>query len=219
MSEVLFEQIPLGGNRNFGYLLADRRTRVAALVDPAFIPDELVERVRSLNLTLEWVLVTHGHSDHTNGVERVRELVPEVRVAAHPQGYANAEVHFHGGESFRVGDVPVEVLFTPGHHPGSLCFLVDGRKLISGDELFVGKVGGTDFPGSDVKRQHHSLFEVLLKLDDAVEVWPGHNFGAYERSTIGEERRTNPFLQRPSLDDFKWLKDNWAEYKKQHNLP
>ena len=220
-NDLWFEQVLLeGGNRNFAYIVGCPAQKVAALIDPAFQPDRLVKMAQDAGYRITHLLNTHGHPDHINGNDRVTELVPGIIVGAHPLELNNPPLVLNGGDTVQLGNVTIESIFTPGHTPGHLCFLVNGRKLISGDVLFVGKIGGTGkgFSRSDPEAQHHSLFEVLLKLPDDVEVWPGHNFGVAPSSTIGHERATNPFLQRLVYDDFQWLKDNWAAYREEHGI-
>jgi len=115
-------------------------------------------------------------------------------------------------------DVTFKILFTPGHYLDSICILTED-KLMTGDTLFVGCIGGTGSRGSSAEKQFHSLFEIILKLDDAVEVYPGHNYGETPYSTIGYERANNPFLSRTQFDDFTWLKAHWEEYKAEHGIP
>jgi len=100
----------------------------------------------------------------------------------------------------------------------AICPLVNG-KLITGDTLFVGCIGGSFSQGQSTENQFHSLFEVIMKLDDSVEVYPGHDYGPQPSSTIGHERATNPFLQRTNFQDFVWLKEHWDEYKAEHGIP
>ena len=90
-------------------------------------------------------------------------------------------------------------------------------KLITGDTLFVGKVGGTGF-GDDAKEEFESLHQKILTLPDETEVWPGHDYGAAPHSTVGNERQTNPFLQRSDFEGFVDLKRNWLAYKKEHGI-
>ncbi|MGE0435167.1 MAG: hydroxyacylglutathione hydrolase family protein [Planctomycetota bacterium] len=216
-----FEQVLLeGGNRNFAYAVGCTNHRVAALIDPAFQPDRMVQLARDQGMRITHLLNTHGHDDHTNGNTRVRELVPDVILGANPVDVPGPDLELHGGESVQLGDVTIRAIATPGHTPGHLCFLINEEKLVAGDVLFVGKIGGTGagFKRSDPRVQHHSLFEVLMKLPDAVEVWPGHNFGVAPSSTIAHEKATNPFILRPRFEDFMWLKDNWAQYREEHGI-
>ena len=99
-----------------------------------------------------------------------------------------------------------------------MCVLVNG-KLMTGDTLFVGCIGGSFSRGPSTENQFHSLFEVIMQLDDSVEVYPGHDYGPQPSSTIGHERTTNPFLQRTNFQDFVWLKEHWDEYKAEHGIP
>ena len=107
-------------------------------------------------------------------------------------------------------------IHTPGHSPDSMCVLVN-NNLVSGDTLFVGKVGGTASP-EEARVEFESL-KRLMVLEDSINVWPGHDYGVRPSSTIGEERQTNPFcLRLNNFDDFLWLKVNWLAYKEEHNI-
>ena len=121
------------------------------------------------------------------------------------------------GEQLELGSVQIRMIHCPGHSADSLAMLVDGTRCLTGDELFVGKIGGTATE-SMAAEQYRSLHEKLLALDDSVEVYPGHDFGTSPSSTIGRERRTNPFLLQESFEDFWHLKRNWAQYKKEHGI-
>jgi hydroxyacylglutathione hydrolase len=125
------------------------------------------------------------------------------------------------GARLALGRLSLTLIHTPGHTPDSLCLLVEEPgspgKLITGDTLFVGKVGGTGF-GEDARAEYRSLHEKLMPLPDATEVWPGHDYGVAPSSTIGHERRTNPFLLRESFEAFVELKVNWLEYKRRHGI-
>jgi glyoxylase-like metal-dependent hydrolase (beta-lactamase superfamily II) len=92
-------------------------------------------------------------------------------------------------------------------------------KLMTGDTLFVGCIGGSFNQGASTENQFHSLFDIIMQLDDSVEVYPGHDYGPKPSSTIGYERTHNPFLQRTNFQDFVWLKEHWDEYKAQHGIP
>jgi glyoxylase-like metal-dependent hydrolase (beta-lactamase superfamily II) len=112
-------------------------------------------------------------------------------------------------------------LCTPGHTEDSICVLVkapgEPGKLVTGDTLFVGKVGGTGY-GDDARAEYDSLHEKLLRLPDDTEVWPGHDYGVAPSSTIGREKKTNPFLLCESFETFVELKRNWLRYKAEHGI-
>jgi glyoxylase-like metal-dependent hydrolase (beta-lactamase superfamily II) len=116
------------------------------------------------------------------------------------KGYGSDLVKVDGGDTLQVGRLEITFLHTPGHTPGSQCFLVDGR-LISGDTLFIGSCGRTDLPGSDPTEMYYSLTQRLAKLPDETVLFPGHNYGG-SSSTIGDEKRGNPFMRFAALGDF-----------------
>jgi glyoxylase-like metal-dependent hydrolase (beta-lactamase superfamily II) len=213
----MLEQIEAGGDRNFSYLIADEDSRVAAVVDPGYDTSKLEARVRALGLRVVYVLNTHTHHDHVAGNHVFHR--DGARLAACRGSRANPDVPLEHGSVLEVGRQRIEILSTPGHYLDSLCLLVNGRDLITGDTLFVGCIGGSGFPGSNTEQQFHSLFQVILKLADDVRVYPGHDYGPTPSSTIGHERAHNPFLQRPDFRDFVWLKEHWEEYKAEHGIP
>lgn len=213
---MIFEQIEAGGDRNFSYLIGDEDSRLCAVVDPSYDTTKLEARVKELGLKVAYIFNTHTHHDHIAGNDVFHQ--GDAKVAAYKDAKVQPEVQLDHGSVVQVGAQRVDVLFTPGHYLDSICLLVNG-KLMTGDTLFVGCIGGTGRQGSSAEKQFHSLFEVILKLDDAVEVYPGHDYGATPWSTIGYERTNNPFLQRTNFQDFTWLKEHWEEYKAEHGIP
>jgi glyoxylase-like metal-dependent hydrolase (beta-lactamase superfamily II) len=214
---MIFEQIDAGGDRNFSYLIGDEETRACAVVDPGYDTSQLEARVRALGLRVTHVLNTHTHHDHVAGNDVFHK--DGAQLAAYREARVNPDLPLDHGSVVEVGRQRIEVLFTPGHYLDSICLLVNGRKLITGDTLFVGCIGGSGFRGSSAEKQFDSLFRVILALDDAVEVYPGHHYGPMPSSTVGHERTHNPFLQRPNFPDFVWLKEHWDEYKAEHGIP
>jgi glyoxylase-like metal-dependent hydrolase (beta-lactamase superfamily II) len=186
---------------NFSYIIADDATREAAVVDSSFNAGEITRVLKTENLTLKYVVNTHGHSDHTAGNTELLSIF-NAKTVAHKLSRINADIAVDEGDIIRVGNVPIKVIHTPGHTPDSICLLVDNTKLLTGDTLFVGECGRTDLPGGNSRSMYDSLFNKLLKLNDAVEVYPGHDYGPKLYSTIGEERRTNYVLQPRSLMEF-----------------
>ena len=209
---MIFEQIGVGGDRNFAYLIGDGPSRQAALVDPAYRPELLLARAADLGLAVAYLINTHGHHDHAGGNAAVLAATPARLIAG--EGIAD-------GTRLSLGGVTLTLILTPGHSPDSLCVLAEEPgacgKLVTGDTLFVGKVGGTDF-GEGARAQYHSLHEKLLVLPEATEVWPGHDVGVAPSSTLGQEKRGNPFLLCRDFAQFVDLKRNWLEYKRRHGI-
>ena len=206
MSEIYFRQIKIGPMANYAYLVGDTETHEAAVVDPAWDADDILSIALSDGFTLRHVLATHGHPDHINAAQEVlrktggRLYLHEAEIEWLGAKGEDIESTRHG-DSIRIGGVEVKVLHTPGHTPGSQCFLV-GDRLITGDTLFVDACGRTDLPGGDARALFRSLNEVIAGLDDSTEVFPGHAYSGASSSTIGEQKRTNPFLRMSSAEEF-----------------
>lgn len=197
---MFFKQIQQHGD-NFSYLIADELAREAVVVDSSFNSSEIINILKAQGFTLKYLISTHGHSDHTAGNYELRSMFNAI-IVAHVTSRARYDLGVDDGEVLQVGGISIKVISTPGHSVDGICLLVDGKKLLTGDTLFVGECGRTDLAGGNAKSLYDSLFCKLLKLDDSVEVFPGHDYGNKPSSTIGEERKTNYVLQPRSLEDF-----------------
>jgi len=215
MSETIYlKQMELGPMQNFVYLIGDPATRECVVVDPAWEIDEILRQVAQDEMRLTGVLVTHTHQDHVGGriagwdIPGIEELLPRApaKVYVHKaerevlKGFGSDLVKVDAGDTLAVGRVTVTFIHTPGHTPGSQCFLVDGR-LVSGDTLFIRSCGRTDLPGSDPAQMYVSLTRRLGALPDDTVVFPGHNYGGTV-TTIGDEKRNNPMMRFSSIGDF-----------------
>jgi len=212
---LVFEQIRSGGDRNFGYVLGDRESRVGVLIDPSYSPEAFVERAQAQSLSITHVINTHSHPDHTNGNERALALTGAA-LAAHPMLHPN--VPLEDGATLSVGQLRLTGHHVPGHCPDHLVLYESvHRLLITGDLLFVGKVGGTQ-NDSDARIEWRSLQRLLTLVPDDTTVWPGHDYGARPSSTIGLEKTTNPFLLCDDEAAFLRLKAEWPQVKQRLGL-
>ena len=211
---MYLKQMELGPMQNYVYLIGDPETRQCVAVDPAWEIDTVVETANSDDMTIIGVLVTHTHQDHVGGdlfgtyIPGVEEFLEKIKAKVYVhkaeqefmKGYGSDLVKTDGNDTLEIGRLTLTFLHTPGHTPGSQCFLVDGR-LISGDTLFIGACGRTDLPGGDPEELYRSLTQRLAALPDETILLPGHNYGG-PTSTIGEEKRTNPFMRFSSVGQF-----------------
>ena len=197
---MFFKQIQQHGD-NFSYIIADEDTKEAAVVDSSFNSSEIIKVLKAEKFNLKYIINTHGHSDHTAGNTELSSIFG-AKLVAYKLSKLTCDVAVEDGDVLTVGGVSIKVIYTPGHTVDSICLLVDNKKLLTGDTLFVGECGRTDLPGGSSKTMYDSLFNKLLKLNDSVEVYPGHDYGLKPSSTIGEEKRSNYVLQPRSLEDF-----------------
>jgi glyoxylase-like metal-dependent hydrolase (beta-lactamase superfamily II) len=204
---------------NYAYAIGDRSTGEAVLVDPAYAVGELLDALAGDGMSPTGVLVTHHHPDHVGGslggwtIEGLAALLERVSLPVHAQraevplvaastGLSEDDLVGHdSGDVVTVGSIAVELLHTPGHTPGSQCFLVDGR-LVSGDTLFIDGCGRTDLPGSDPSQMYDSLRR-LAALPATTTVFPGHRYSAEPSADLGDVAARNVAL-RP-LTREQWL--------------
>ena len=204
--DLYFRQIPVGQMANFAYLIGSRSTREALVVDPAWSVDELLDRAEADEMQLVGALVTHYHQDHVGGrilgfdIEGVARLLARHPVPIHVNrreaeglrkltGASESDlVRGDAGDVIELGELRVRLLHTPGHTPGSQCFLVEeqGRpaRLVSGDTLFLGSCGRVDLPGSDPEAMYRSLNETLRQLADDTLLYPGHLYSSEPSGTL-----------------------------------
>jgi len=205
---------------NFVYLIGDRETDEAVVVDPAYAVQDLIDIVEGDGMRLTGVLGTHFHPDHLGGqmagfsLEGIGALLSKVQVPIHVQsdevpwverttGVGPSDLVGHdSGDVLRVGQVDIEMIHTPGHTPGSQCFLVDGR-LVAGDTLFLEGCGRTDFPGSDPLAMYESIHTRLARIPDDAILFPGHLYSQDPFQSMGETRRWN-YVFRPRTPQ-EWM--------------
>lgn len=213
----IFEQIRVGGDRNFGYLLGDRSAGLGLLIDPSYTPEAVVERARAQGLRITHILNTHGHPDHASGNETAKELTGALVVGG-PDHPGPVDLTLRDGARLPFGDFSLRVWHVPGHCADHLAFLVEGQDVgITGDLLFVGKVGGTQ-TAADGRTEWDSLQRLLAAWPPHTTIWPGHDYGARPSSTVAWERRTNPFLLCPDVETFLQAKRDWPTFKARHGL-
>jgi hydroxyacylglutathione hydrolase len=209
---VLFKQYEVGNFSIFSYLIADEQSKEGLFIDPSDDHDMLLGEAVSHELTIKYIVNTHHHIDHTMGnKEMVRRTGAKIVIHEADAPYMGstprdvmemfgaqapppADITVSEGQLIQVGSVALQVIHTPGHTPGGMCLLLDGM-VFTGDTLFVGSVGRTDFPGGSSRELERSIQTKLYTLPGETIVFPGHNYGMRPSSTIDLERRTNSFIR------------------------
>lgn len=213
MEPVIIKQIPVGPLQVLTYLVACPHTLEAVVIDPAGEEERLAGLIEEQGFNVKYILNTHGHADHVlanRGLQKMLEVPTcmhemddrffsekEVReMTSKELGLPSPEpvdVKLKDGDVLKVGRLEIRVIHTPGHTPGSVCFLVNGN-LFTGDTLFVGAVGRTDLTGASLDKLLESLEKKLLVLPEDTVVWPGHDYGETPTSTLGREMAENPYI-------------------------
>jgi glyoxylase-like metal-dependent hydrolase (beta-lactamase superfamily II) len=206
---------------NFVYLVGDLDSREVVIIDPAYAVKELLDIAITDDMTVVGALATHYHADHVGGtmmgmnIEGAAALLGEITIPFHVQtdeapwitrttGLSASDMVLHvSGDVVSIGNIDITLVHTPGHTPGSQCFLVD-NKLIAGDTLFLEGCGRTDLPGSNPEHMYESL-QKLASLDEHIVIFPGHQYSAYSSMALGEVRTTN-YVFKPKT------KAGWMEW-------
>lgn len=220
MSEpVIIKQILAGPYQVFTYIVACSQTLEGVVIDPAGDEDKLLTFIQSKKIQVKYIFNTHGHADHGLGNLKVKNIfnVPICMHEADHRFFSDAGVReetskelglpppdpvdkkLKDGDVLEVGNLNLEVIHTPGHTPGSACYLIDGN-LFTGDTLFVGAAGRTDLIGGSLQTLIESLEKRLILLPKETIVWPGHDYGEHPKSTIGQEIEENPYITDFILD-------------------
>ncbi|MGD9018486.1 MAG: MBL fold metallo-hydrolase [Desulfobacterales bacterium] len=188
---MIVKQIAVAPMDNFSYLIGCEQTRKAMVIDPGGDVDRIVAEAKKEGLSIEKIVNTHGHGDHTAGNSALKAMTGAT-VSIHRldgTGHSEADVLLTGGEAIPLGALTVRAIHTPGHTPGGICLYVEGQ-LFTGDTLFVGDSGRTDMAGGHRPTLGASLRR-LMELPEDTVVWPGHDYGPTPSSTIGWEKRHN----------------------------
>jgi hydroxyacylglutathione hydrolase len=217
---IYFKQIEIGPMQNFAYVIGDPATREALVIDAAWDIPTLVNVAQQDGYTISKALVTHYHQDHLGGefsgqhIQGAAELLEQVKAKVYIHkaeaeflnkiaGLSDSDlVKVEGGDTTQVGSLEVKFIHTPGHTPGSQCFLI-GNSLVAGDTLFINSCGRIDLPGSNPEDMYHSLQTLSQLVDDTV-LFPGHNYSGQPSDTLGNQKKHNMYLHltTKSLQEF-----------------
>jgi hydroxyacylglutathione hydrolase len=200
-SKIEVIQVPVGTMANFTYILADRDTAKACVIDPSWDLEKLFEILKRNNWNLEYIINTHTHFDHILGNEQVAS-VTGAKIIQHENSNQPSDKFVKDEEIVYMGNIPLKILYTPGHSNDSICIVIEDKFIFTGDTIFVGNCGRVDLPGGDAKKLYNSIFNVISKLDESLIVYPGHNYGSYPTSTIKEEKKTSPIFSPRTEEDF-----------------
>ncbi len=208
---MFLRQMQVGNMAVFAYIVGDTESGEGLVVDPAANTDEIISVASESNIKIKYIVNTHGHVDHIGGNADMKEKtgaeiiiheddaqtivsVPSMMLRMfQAKASPPADITVKDGDTITVGNVELKVLHTPGHSPGGISLYMPGY-VITGDTLFVESVGRTDLPGASWDVMYSSIKEKLLTLPDDTIVLPGHNYGRTPTSTIGNEKRNNPFF-------------------------
>lgn len=193
-------QIEVGNMQNFTYILEDEDTDAAIVVDPSWDIEEIQEVIEKNNLEVKYIVNTHHHFDHTIGNEALVKITA-AKIIQHNASALKNDMTVSDGDKIKFGNSELTVFHTPGHSEDSICLVGDG-KIFSGDTLFVGNCGRVDLPGGNAKELYHSLFDIICKMDEKLDLYPGHNYGISPSSTLGKEKKTNFVLQPRTEQEF-----------------
>lgn len=204
---LVLEQIQVGDMANFTYIIGDPDSGDCVVVDPAWEVERIIKRAEHKRFKISLIINTHSHFDHTDGNRELKEksgakIVIHKDEAKYLRHFSPppADIEVADGDSIEVGKEKIRVIRTPGHSLGSICLYFD-NKLITGDTLFVGGIGRTDFPGGDPRVMFESLNRIMT-LGNNIEIYPGHNYGVTPSSTVSRERENNPYLRFKSAEEF-----------------
>jgi hydroxyacylglutathione hydrolase len=204
----VIEQIRVGYD-NFSYVIYCPVHKKAAIVDPGFDATKTLQFLASKNLILEYIILTHHHTDHSAETKSIKKLFPSSKIVASEEDGkklpVKPDVVVSDGDQMEVGNIHLSFLLTPGHTKGGICIIVDEVALLTGDTLFIGDCGRTDLPGGNLAQMFTTLHEKIMSLPDELVVYPGHDYGKKPFDSLGNQKRTNRTLCAKNLKEFSMI--------------
>jgi len=202
---LVIEQIRVGHD-NFCYVVYCPVHKKAAVIDPGFDATKSLQLLASKNLMLDYIILTHYHSDHSAESTRIKKLLPSSKIVASEEDGSKLPVKpdivITDGSQLKLGNIRLDFLLTPGHTTGGICIIVDETAVLTGDTLFIGDCGRTDLPEGSLAEMFSSLHEKIMRLPDKLIVYPGHDYGEKPFDSLGNQKRTNKTLRAKDLKEF-----------------
>lgn len=206
---MIFRQLFDYETWTYTYVLADEYTKEAIIIDPVYEQSERdAKLIKELELKLLYMIDTHVHADHITGSSMLKRHFPEAKIILSEQGGTNhPDVLVRDGDTVIFGSYTASILSTPGHTNGCISIVADG-KVFTGDSLLIRGCGRTDFQQGSPELMYHSVTQKLFVLPDETEVYPGHNYAGFEKSTIAEEKAFNPRFANKTKEEFIEIMNN-----------
>jgi glyoxylase-like metal-dependent hydrolase (beta-lactamase superfamily II) len=205
---MVLEQIRVGSD-NFCYVVYCPVQKKAVVVDPGFDAAKALQVLEKNHLFLDYVILTHYHSDHSAEAKQMKTVFPSCKIVASKEDgkrlSVKPDVIVSDGSQLKVGNILLSFLLTPGHTVGGICIIVDGKVLLTGDTLFIGDCGRTDLPGGSLEEMFRTLQEKIVSLPDDLIVYPGHDYGEKPFDSLGNQKRTNKTLRARTLKEFSLI--------------
>ena len=203
---MYLKQIEIGPMKNYIYFIGDEKTKETVLVDPAWDVNKILKVSQEEDLNIKGIFITHAHRDHTNGIKGIlKKLDIPVYISKYEaefydlitENIQKVDVNFETN----IGDINIRFLHTPGHTPGSQCFLAE-NKLIAGDTLFLDGCGRCDLPGGNAEEMYKTIYNKLWRLPDDTIIYPGHNYHKLKKDNLGSQKKSNPYMNCMNLKEF-----------------
>lgn len=205
---MVIKQILVGFD-NFSYVVYCPVHKKTAIVDPGFDTTKALQVLTSNNLILDYIILTHYHTDHSAEAQHLQKMIPASRIVCSKEDgqrlSVKPDIVVSDGSKLKLGNVVLSFLLTPGHTPGGICIIVDDEALLTGDTLFIGDCGRTDLPGGNLEEMFRTLQKKIMTLPDELIVYPGHDYGEKPFDSLGNQKRSNKTLRARTLKEFSLI--------------